>query len=457
MAGCRSISTSSLHYLLARSPHLVSIRLQALRAVTSSTCSVIAGTVRCLEEINLSRCPNIEASSICQLKPDLDSPSTLCTLRIAGLKNMSDEIVGDIAERFPELEVLDLSHSRELTDEAMYYFTSVRHDHDPVVNVSHLGHNTSRNEIRRVTRLRQLSISGCRRLTDTACEALVFACPKLEILELASIGAGLKDQGVVSLLKTTPLLRKLDLEDANELTDRVLAVITPPAPRPNTTQTGTGAVLEHLILSYVSNVTDAALLLVIKNCSRLGQLEVDNTSVGDAVIREFIQTRRAREMKGASVGAVDCRTVGRQVIQETAQLTRPRRGYRAWWARSLNYRDDDISSVRSRGLIECDDSRVVVHAFYAWAALDEAERADRRRSAARSVNLGRGSNGTAGPSTTTTTGGQGRARSTSDVGEGGRRTRWISMARLVRASRVDDAESDDGAGDDDPQGSCVIV
>jgi len=51
--------------------------------------------------------------------------------------------------------------------------------------------------------------------------------PQLEFLELGRVGGDLKDDGIVRLLETLPNLRKLDLEDANEITDDVLRAITP--------------------------------------------------------------------------------------------------------------------------------------------------------------------------------------------------------------------------------------
>lgn len=49
--------------------------------------------------------------------------------------------------------------------------------------------------------------------------------PRLELLELAGIGTAMKDEGLVRLLGTKPLSRKLDLEDNEEITDAVLSAL----------------------------------------------------------------------------------------------------------------------------------------------------------------------------------------------------------------------------------------
>ena len=91
-----------------------------------------------------------------------------------------------------------------------------------------------------------------------------------------------------------------------------------------------GHALEHLVISYAGNVTNQALLNLIRNCTSLRVLEADNTRMTGLVLREFVQTMRARKTPDARVVAVDCRSVGEQVVKELAPQTRPRLGWRSW-------------------------------------------------------------------------------------------------------------------------------
>jgi len=193
------------------------------------------------------------------------------------------------------------------------------------------------------------------------------------------------------LLNTTPDIRKLDLEDACEITDSVLAALTPGArpatPTPSPPEPEPGHALEHLVISYAVNVTSEAVLVLMRGCTRLRVLEADNTHIMSSVLREFVRITRKRKIRDGKIVAVDCRGIGESVVRELAESIRPRQGWRSYGARKLKYLDGRDNEDLSVGQDECDERRVVLKSFYSWQTVDavRAAREKRRKSSARRV------------------------------------------------------------------------
>ena len=404
LQGCASITTRSLHHLLILSESLQTLNVKGLSAVSNTTCDILAIYCPLMTSLNMSRCPNIDADGIrCMASTALRKGShlRLKSLRISGLKNVSDSMMSVLGKAAPYLEVLDLSYSRQLHNSAIEAFvTCDPNDTAEVlgVEINTLGarevgrENGNRDYYRRrVTRLRHLSLSCCILLTDMACSNLAHSVPRLEFFEMAGINSDLKDDGLIRLFRTTPHIRRIDLEDASDITDGLLEAITPyvdsdesraaeATPKP-------GQVLEHIILSHASQVSDEALLSLIGNCPRLKCLEADNTRMGPAVLREFVQSARERNSSNAKIVAVDCRGVSDSLVKELSESIRPRMGWRSHAARKLMYldaRDDGFHELKI-GQDECDEKRVVVKSFYTWQTVDSvrAAREKRRRATKR--------------------------------------------------------------------------
>jgi len=316
-------------------------------------------------------------------------------LRLSGLKHMNDAIMATLGRAAPYLEVLDLSYVRQLHNSALEAFVSCEDGDSLGVETILLTSREAGREPgdpnkyrRRITHLRHLCLSSCILLTDIACSHLAYTVPRLEFLEMAGIGAELGDDGLVRLLNTTPFIRRLDLEDANEITDNVLEAITPAVetdliqapPEPQT-----GHALEHLVISFATSVTDDALLSLIRGCPRLRVLEVDNTHMSGSVLKEFVRVMRERRMADSSVVAIDCRGVNESLVQDLLSSTRPRLGWRSYHARKLKYLDGRDGEELKVGQDECDEMRVVLKTFYSWQTVDavKAAREKRRKSSSR--------------------------------------------------------------------------
>ncbi|VDC08006.1 unnamed protein product [Peniophora sp. CBMAI 1063] len=401
LAGCKSVTSAALHYLLERTPGLISANLKGLNAVTNETCEILSATCTALEVLDMSRCKSLSGAGVRTIASDALRAGRVLRvreLRVAGLKGVTDGVLRDLGLAAPALELLDLSYCRDLHNSSVEAFVEV--DEGVPVNTPGIivlsAHqagrdpNEGRRYRRRVTRLRHLSLSNCVLLTDYACAHLSHALPGLELLELGGIGAELKDDGLILLLETTPMLRKLDLEDALDITDAVLETLTPQsADLGNLASTQTrvvGGALEHLIISCAVQLTNEGILDLIRGCPKLRVLEADSTRLSSTTARDFVNLSRERSVHDAMLVAVDCRAVGESLAKELANVTRPRLGWRAHAARRLAYVDgaDNEQLPSGLGQDECDPTRVILKTFYGWQTVDAVTTArQKRRRAAR--------------------------------------------------------------------------
>ncbi|KZT73218.1 RNI-like protein [Daedalea quercina L-15889] len=415
LQGCSRLQTRALHHLLVRSSAVRELCLRGLAAVTNTTCSILGSYCRRITTLDLSHCPDVSGSGIyafvsAALARDESLP--LKELRLSGLKYVEDGVMEVLGKAAPDLEVLDLSYCRTLHNSSVEAFVSCSEDDQGSFEMVQLtSRQAGRNPTdstrywRRVTRLRHLNLTACIMLTDHACSHLAHAVPKLEMLELAGIGAELGDSGLVRLLETTPFIRKLDLEDATQITDDVLMTITPepisdaPAPRiPHPPQPGHA--LEHLIISYATEVTDGAVWDLVENCTRLRVLEVDNTRISEATVKHFVRLSRERKAVDAQIVAVDCRGIGERCVRDLVPQTRPRVGWRSYDARRLGFVDARDEEGLAAGQDELDAHRVALKTFFSWQTVDavRAAREKKRKSTRRGLNASSSSTEDSGPS-----------------------------------------------------------
>ncbi len=170
-------------------------------------------------------------------------------------------------------------------------------------------------------RLRHLNLSSNTDLTDRAMVYLTGCTPLLEILELADIGEGMDEEGVVKLLKTTPMIRKVDLEGAG-VGDGVVEALSPPLSQRGLGESTfshrktPGFQLDTLLLSHTSP-TSESLFTLLETRSSLTNIAIDGTTrVSQSFIREFIKLNRRRGTRGAEINAIDCRCVGESLLKE---------------------------------------------------------------------------------------------------------------------------------------------
>lgn len=447
LTGCNALTTQALHNLVIHSPFLRSLCVKGLKAADNTTFDVLALCPH-LTSLNMSRCSNINGDGLHRYANAVlgrHGQLALKELRLCGLEGIYDEVLRVLGRAAPSLEILDLSYSRSLHNSALEAFVACTEEEKSTESVVLTAREAGREARdsgryrRRITRLKHLSLSNCKLLTDIACSNLAYAVPRLELLELASIGTAMKDEGLVRLLETTPLLRKLDLEDDADITDAVLSALTP-SPQEGTGSGSTqppqtGQALEHLVVSFAVGLSNEAFLPLICNCPRLRVLEADGTSISGVVLKEFVRQARERNAFDATLVAIDCRAVGEGSVKDVAATTRPRKGWRAWDARKLAYLDGRDKEELKVGQDECDEKRIVLKSFYNWQTVD-AVRAARER---RRRNFRRADNGS--------------SDNFEDVAQTWGRTRWWSPSSGRRSSPGFNTPG--GAVSD--RGGCVVT
>ncbi|KAG6879004.1 hypothetical protein C0992_005986 [Termitomyces sp. T32_za158] len=395
LQGCAGLTTRSLHHLLLRSRNLQKLCVKGLKAVTNTTCSILSTHNTQLVFLDISRCISMDArgvESMAIAALNRGDHLLLKELRVSGLRSIDDDMMTALGKAAPYLEVLDLSYARQLHNSAVDAFVACGIEEDTgsktiLVPPRDLGRSDS-NEFRlrrRITRLRHLSLSNCVLLTDDACSNLTFSVPNLEFLELSGIGSDLKDDGLIRLLNSTPYIRRIDLEDASQITDAVLNALTPSGSGAQSRRAGvapeTGHALEQLNVSFAVNLTNEALLSLVRGCTRLKYLEADNTHITSTVLKEFVRSCNQRGIINAQANVVDCRGVIENTVKELAGLTRPRMGWRAYEARKLMFLDarDGNADELKVGQDECDEKRVVLKSFYSWQTVDNVKAAREKR------------------------------------------------------------------------------
>ena len=250
---------------------------------------MLASAIDRLTVLDVSLCRNLHALAIlCLAQPGLKK------LLAARIPSMDTPTVAAIPSWFPDLEVLDVGYSRALTDEAFKRWTGEQ-----------------------CFQLKHLRLSGCIHLTDQTCWNLVGKIPMLEVLELASIGANFRDAGLVKLIESIPKLRKIDIEDAINITDRTIVSLTPSK---RTRFSTLSAPLEHISLTNTPELSEAALVRLIKACPNLRVADCSNSPhVSDAVVKAFANNVWKNGTFGAELSIVDCRGVSRQTFRGESQ------------------------------------------------------------------------------------------------------------------------------------------
>ncbi|KZF22203.1 RNI-like protein [Xylona heveae TC161] len=313
--GCR-LDRSEIHSFLVRNSKLAYLNVSGLAVVTNSTMKVLAQSCPRLEHLNVSWCNNVDTRGLRRI---VESCSQLKDLRAGEVRGFGDhEFMLELFQK-NNLERLVLNHCDSITDESLQILLEgVDAEIDPL---------TSR-AIVPPRKLKHLDLTRCRGLTDDGIKALAGNVPHLEGLQLSKCSV-LTDAALSELLASLPRLTHLDLEELEELTNSTLQILA----RSPCTST-----LEHLCISYCENLGDVGMLPVMKNCTRLRNVEMDNTRVSDLVLAEaagIIRQRnkalhtatQRRPVVGLRMVVYDCQNVTwtgiREVLSRNAEITRP--------------------------------------------------------------------------------------------------------------------------------------
>ncbi|KAH6682024.1 putative F-box/LRR-repeat protein 2 [Halenospora varia] len=317
LEGCRNIQRSTLHNLLKSNERLANLNLTGLAAVNNGTCRIIAQSCPSLEMFNVSWCTHMDAKGIRTIINGCPRLRDLRAGEVRGFDNV--QLAQDIFET-NRLEKLVLSGCTDLTDEALQTMIV---GHEPELDI------LTDLPIVPVRRLRHLDLSRCNHLTSVGVKSLAHLVPDLEGLQLSGCTA-LTDNALSDLLGTTPRLTHLDLEELAELTNTLLSEHLAKAP--------CAPGLKHLSISYCENLGDMGMLPVIRACSSLTSVDMDNTKISDLVLAEAASMVRARSSRttcawsrpviGLRMVVFDCQNVTwtgiREVLSRNSEVKKPR-------------------------------------------------------------------------------------------------------------------------------------
>ncbi|GAA5857412.1 hypothetical protein JCM8547_002266 [Rhodosporidiobolus lusitaniae] len=401
LTGCTALASATLNFLFAKSPLLIDLKLLGHPHVGETHLITLGANCPHLSKLDVSRCANLQGHALLRLhhpprnslfssesSTDASSklPRGLTTLRASGLDGLTDDIFICLLDRHEALSTLDLSYTSGTTNDGLKRAATQ-------VPPSAPPNPTCR---RIYPSLRHLNLSGCTSTTSTGLGHLAGSFPALSILELSSLGSSLRTAGLARFLSSLPLLRKLDLEDADQIEDDVLRVLvnrppnSPPSP------------LTHLLVSSCISLTDSTFSSIVEGCPNLRVFEADGTGISERTAKRFVElagerVRRAqdeaaekheedeplvREKHPAVLSVLDNRSVGRHLSRDVdGTKFRPRTGQRGYWTRAVGFYHDDAAEfeqgegtalAKKGALNESDPKRVVVRSFYSSLAVDAA-------------------------------------------------------------------------------------
>ena len=311
---CR-IDRSSIHYFLLRNPRLVHINFHGLKDLSNSALRTIAQGCRQLEYLNVSWCTGIDTRGLLRV---VQSCPHLRDLRAGEVRGFNDRaILLELFER-NNLERLALSHCIDLDDDSLQMLMQ---GEKPLVDPF-----TNRAAVP-PRKLRHLDLSRCKAVSSRGVQSLAYNVPNLEGLQLSHC-EGITDTALYGIFESVPRLTHLDLEELDELTNTSLQNLarSPSAPR-----------LKHLNISYCEKLGDVGVLQVMKSCTGLQNVVMDNTRVSDLVLTEAAAQIRIRDRASMRTGpslpkaslhlvVYDCQNVTwtgvREILSRNTELNR---------------------------------------------------------------------------------------------------------------------------------------
>jgi F-box/leucine-rich repeat protein 2/20 len=312
LEGCR-IEKTAIHCFLLQNPRLVYINLSGLAGATNSAMKVIAENCPKLEHLNVSWCNNVDTRG---LRRVVEACPDLRDLRAGEVHGWDDVEFMQILFERNSLERLILMNCDSLNDESL---TVLMEGQD-----SEMDYLTGR-RIAPARKLKHLDLTRCRGISHKGLEKCIDRLPDMEGLQLNKCH-GITDDVLASMLNGMPHLTHLDLEELVELSNTVLQSLAV-APCAN--------ILRHMSISYCENLGDVGMLPILKNCTKLESLDMDNTRVSDLSLAEAAAMVRARATRttfkqqplvGLRLAAYDCQNVTwtgiREVLSRNAEVLR---------------------------------------------------------------------------------------------------------------------------------------
>jgi len=327
----------------------VTLNLGGLKSVTNSAMKIIGQYCPRVEVLNVPWCNNVDTRG---LRHVVEGCTLLRELNVGEMRGWDViEVMQAIFER-NNLERLVLMRCDSLTDDSLRALIVGK---DPEIDFL-----TGRPSVP-PRRLKHLDLTKCRSITDAGAKVLAHNVPNLAGLQL-SLCTALTDAPLLDLLPTVPVLTHLDIDEVEHLTNATLQCLAN-SPCKET--------LQHLGLSYCENLGDAGMLPVLKSCTKLQTLDMDNTRISDLVLAEAAALVRARNQLverrlragekpslGLRVVAYDCSNVTWMGVREI--LSRNAEPVRAYQTR------DREGDGQERPTLTYPPTYLSLKAFYTW-------------------------------------------------------------------------------------------
>jgi len=228
------LTEGSLKTIIAKSPHLISIKLsQCPNSVTDAVIECIANLQK-LQVLDISFCKKVTDQALSFLANGVAVPATVvltglnqltndgfdeftqkkgATIKVFDMALMDHELIGNetayFLSRLTHLEELNLTGCINITDEGFRQMLE----------------GTKENPVRGFSKLRVLRLNGVVELTDMALGKLQTHGPCLERLELIK-NSNVSDLCILNLAKKCPGLAMLDVTYCMTLTDQMLQDIS---------------------------------------------------------------------------------------------------------------------------------------------------------------------------------------------------------------------------------------
>lgn len=313
LEGCR-IEKTAIHRFLLQNPRLVYINLSGLAGATNSAMKVIAENCPKLEHLNVSWCNNVDTRG---LRKVVEACPDLKDLRAGEVQGWDDVDFMQLLFERNSLERLVLMNCDSLNDDSLAVLMEGQD--------SEMDYLTGR-YIVPPRKLKHLDLTRCRGISHKGLETCVDRLPYVEGLQLNKCH-GITDEVLASMLNSMPKLTHLDLEELAELSNPVLQSLA---------NAPCAKALRHMSISYCENLGDVGMLPVLKNCTNLTSLDMDNTRISDLSLAEAAAMVRARATRttqtkqcpavGLRLAAYDCQNVTwtgiREVLSRNAEVVR---------------------------------------------------------------------------------------------------------------------------------------
>lgn len=266
--GCDRLTDGGLHVIATRCPELRYLSIQGCVQVTNDAVFEVVSSCVNLEHLNVSGCPLVTCvrltdTAIAQSSSHHHREVFIRYLDLTDCLYLDNENLHVLAIHCTKLQNLYLRRCGRITDVGVEYITKF------CINLRELSlsdcHQITDFAMRHLSNLnlRYLSIAKCRNVSDVGVKFIVKHCKKLRYLNVRGCEA-VSDDGVEYLSNHCRRMKSLDIGKC-DVTDEGLEVLGISCPH-----------LRKLSLKGCDSITDKGVTLLAYNCRGLQQLNIQD-------------------------------------------------------------------------------------------------------------------------------------------------------------------------------------